>query len=136
MAGEGKLVILIDKAPEMPGFDRRCRETALSFPFLDCPVIRAPLSSDISDINAQLRQFAARTTNVQYFEVTPYLCPDGICSTHGQDGEPLYYDKSHLTMSSSWKLGNEILIKEGVSAAFQLISGWTSIPAHSLIPKL
>lgn len=124
MAGRGKLVILIGKAPEMVGFDRLCREKALSFPFLDCPTINLPLSPDVANINEKLHQFAQRTANVQYFDATHYLCPDGICSTHGRDGEPLYYDQSHLSMSASWKLGDEILMMDGVPVVFKLIADW------------
>ena len=46
LASAGKLVVLIGKAPEIDGYDRRCREKALSYPLLAVPVRRSHPSAN------------------------------------------------------------------------------------------
>lgn len=118
----GKVVILLGKAPLIPHYDRRCREKALSYPLLNCPSSSIPLAGDIADINAKLQEFARGTANVRYFEVTPYLCPQGLCSAFDSRGRPLYYDPSHLSMTASWQLGNAIWEQSGLPPAFNLLA--------------
>ncbi len=124
LADAGKLVILIGKAPEMPGYDRLCRAKALSYPLLTCGNISLPVSNDVRDVNEQLRRFAAHTPNVRYFDATSYLCPQSLCSLLGADGRPQYYDPKHLSVAGSDRLGREILEREGVPAAFAEIPTW------------
>jgi hypothetical protein len=121
LRNEGKLVILIGKAPVIPNYDPRCPQKALSYPFLKCPLSTAKPQKDVSRINARLKAFADRTANVEYFDVTKYLCPRGICSAFDADGHPLYYDQEHLTTPASWQLGNLILRQDGVPPPFDLI---------------
>ncbi len=119
ISSSGKLVILIGKAPEMTGFDRLCLLKELRVPLLNCPEIRLPLTDEVMQLNTTLRQFAQTTANVRYFDATAYLCPNGTCSAHGDDGVALYYDKSHLTMAGSWKLGQRIVSTDGVPEVFR-----------------
>ena len=122
LAGAGKQVILLGKVPEIPEYDRRCREKALRYPLLECPRWTSPVLPEIVAVNAELRAFASATPNVSYFDVTPYLCTDGTCSAFAADGRALYYDSSHLSMEASLAHGREIVAREGVPAAFQAIA--------------
>jgi len=124
LAAAGKLVILIGKAPEIDGYDRRCREKALSYPFLACPDHDVPIPQRISEANAKLRAFALSTPNVRYFDAIDYLCPRGTCPVFESTGEPRYYDENHLTAAASAKLGARIIAQQGVPAAFASIAGW------------
>jgi peptidoglycan/LPS O-acetylase OafA/YrhL len=121
LAAQGKRVILIGKLPILSGFDRRCREKALKFPFVRCPDIQARLTPAVATINAELRHFARRMPQVRYFDANSYLCPDGTCSARTPDGEVLYYDPSHLSLAGSWKLGEWIVHSSGVPEAFDLV---------------
>jgi peptidoglycan/LPS O-acetylase OafA/YrhL len=124
IADRGTLVILIGKTPQMKGFDRLCRLKELRFPFLTCPQIKTLLTADVMSLNESLRQFAQATPNVQYFDATAYLCPDGYCTAYGHDGVALYYDQGHLSMSGSWKLGNTIVVADGVPEIFRSLAHW------------
>jgi len=124
LAAMGKLVIVIGEAPWVPGYDRRCSEKALSYPFLRCPHVTLPLAPAIAAVNAQLRSFAVRTPNVRYFDATSYLCPDRACAAFWPDGEPRYHDPSHLTMMASSRLGREIVARDGVPTPFSLVAAW------------
>jgi len=131
LAQKGKLVILIGKLPEISGYDRRCREKALSYPFLSCAVT-APISvsSNIMMANTVLREFAQQTDNVDYFDVTPYVCSDGLCSALGSTGSSLYVDPYHLALAGSWDLGEDILQRDGVPAPFASIKDFQRL-AHT-----
>ena len=59
---------------------------------------------------------------VDYFEVTSYVCPGGVCSTTGLDGLPRYFDQSHLTMEASFKLGRQVVEREGVPRQFASVA--------------
>ena len=126
LAGAGKLVIVIGEAPWMPGYDRRCPEKALTYPFLQCTHLAAPIGTAVAEVDARLRSFAARTPNVRYFDANRYLCPEGVCAAFEPNGEPRYYDQSHLTMLESSRLGREIVAQEGVPAPFDLVAGWAT----------
>jgi hypothetical protein len=118
LSKSGKQVVIIGQAPVIAGFDRLCREKALSIPLVSCQVPKVPLAHDVAVANQRLRAFAADTPNVRFFDVTPYLCDGGLCSAFNDDGKPRYYDPSHLTLAASWELGKEIVRRDGVPAAF------------------
>ena len=120
----GKLIILLGKVPEIEGYQRLCRQKALSYPILSCPTDFQPVSDNVRDINLQLRRFAASTPNVKYFDATSFICPQNRCSSVGPDGEPQYYDHSHLSVAASARLGQEILARDGLPAPFSGIADW------------
>lgn len=120
LAKQGKRVILIGKIPAIPGYDRRCREKALSYPGLQCPPATAVPSASIVSANARLKAFADETANVAYFDPTSFLCPEGVCTAMDATGVPRYYDTNHLTIPMSWKLGRAILRREGLPVMFRL----------------
>ncbi|HEV8331018.1 MAG TPA: acyltransferase family protein [Steroidobacteraceae bacterium] len=125
LANEGRLVIVIGKAPVIEAYDRRCREKALTYPLMDCRPFTAPQDPDVTAANARLRDFAARMPRVEYFDVTDYLCSAGRCSPFEGD-RPLYYDSGHLSMPASWDLGKRIVREDGVPAPFRLIESWAA----------
>lgn len=122
LSESGKMVILLGKAPIIAGYDRRCREKALSYPMLDCPPSSAIANSEVSMVNEQIRRFSEATANVAFFDVTPYLCKENTCSAFGSDGSPLYYDQSHLSLPGSWKVGEMILQRDGVPKPFSMVT--------------
>jgi peptidoglycan/LPS O-acetylase OafA/YrhL len=130
LAGQKKLVVLIGKAPVIAGYDRLCREKALSYPQMRCPLTQVAPLPEVSEINGRLRDFAQRTAGVEYFDVTDYLCPNGVCSAFDAKGEPVYYDSHHLTLAASWKLGEAIVEHSGVPKPFTL-DLWKGAGSHN-----
>jgi peptidoglycan/LPS O-acetylase OafA/YrhL len=131
LTGQGKQVILLGKAPIFPRFDRRCREKALGIPFLECPVIRSPLPAHVVQMNAAIQRLASELTNVAYFDANAYLCAkDGVCATHADDGELLFYDRGHLSMPGSWSLGEFIVRGAGVPDPFRRLAMTGAPPGH------
>ena len=120
LTASGKRVILIGKVPEIPGYDPLCREKALAYPWLACENTSAAPAAEVLRVNAQLRAFAEHTPNVRFYEVTEYICPDGVCESLTEAGEPIYYDTMHLTLQASWALGERILRKEGLPQVFAI----------------
>jgi peptidoglycan/LPS O-acetylase OafA/YrhL len=123
LAAQGKKIVLIGKAPVIPGYDRRCPEKALSYPLLRCDPMEAPPSAEIAAVNEQLRSFAASTPGVSFFDVTPFLCSPEACRSTEENGEPRYYDSGHLTLAASWRLGERILRQGGVPQPFKWAAG-------------
>jgi len=120
LVSEGHSVVLLGKAPKMTGWDHSCREKALSIPWLRCPTeLFRPLDARIAQANARLRRFARETPGVSYFDANDLLCaaPRG-CTGFGDDGKPLYFDDSHLTLAGSRWLGERVLRGHGLPAAF------------------
>lgn len=121
LAQKGKLLILIGKIPPIPGYDRLCREKALSYPRLQCPNVEGIESGDVARINRTIADFAATTQNIEYFDPTPYLCVNGSCPAFDAEGNPTYYDAEHLNLPASWRLGNRILQLDGVPDVFKIV---------------
>ena len=124
----GKYVVLIGKVPVIPTYDRRCPEKALTYPFLRCPPVEAPLSPAVQTANERLREFAVRTPGVSFYDVTSAICEQG-CRSVDVDGEPRYYDPHHLTLAASWKLGDQIMGRGGVPDAFRRVA--SALVAHN-----
>jgi peptidoglycan/LPS O-acetylase OafA/YrhL len=118
LAESGHVVILLGKVPEIPGYDARCFEKALSYPLLRCENTTTPPAAEYLAVNARLRAYAEATSNVEFYEATSEICPDGVCSSLAPDGAPIYLDPSHLTIPASRTLGERIVRAKGVPAAF------------------
>lgn len=118
----GKLIILLGNIPHIDGYDRKCNEKAIGIPFIDCKYENSVLSKDISRINDQLRYFAKKTNGVEYYDIVNHVCREELCSAYNSNGEPLYYDATHISMPASWSLGKKILDMNGVPFPFTLIS--------------
>ncbi|MDB5842677.1 MAG: Peptidoglycan/LPS O-acetylase OafA/YrhL, contains acyltransferase and SGNH-hydrolase domain [Herminiimonas sp.] len=84
------------------------------------------MSDAVASVNRRLKRFSEVNRNVHYFDATPYLCPKGICSTHLQDTEQIYFDKGHLSIPGSWRLGEDVYAKEGVPKAFSVMKTTSS----------
>lgn len=121
---QGKKVILIGKAPIIDGYDRLCREKAISYPWIDCSVADVPLAPEVKDINQELRVFAQNTKNVEYYDFNQFLCPNNVCSSYDNNGKLMYYDSYHLSLSASWDLGRKIVAQSGVPFPFNQINEW------------
>lgn len=121
LAQQDKLLVLIGKIPPIPGYDRLCREKALSYPWLQCPDVEGIESGDVARVNRAIADFAAKTPNVKYFDPTPYLCFHGHCPAFDAEGNPTYYDSEHLNLPASWRLGNRILLSDGVPDVFRIV---------------
>ena len=119
LAAGGHKVILLGKAPVFSGYDRRCREKALSFPLMQCSAVPVPEDAAVAEANARLQQFARQTPNVSYVDFGRALCQEGRCSAFDAQGEALYFDKGHLSMPASWKLGESIVAQHGVPDVFR-----------------
>jgi len=111
-------VVLLGKAPVPDGFDRHCEAKALRFPGLDCDRPGQPLAPDIAAVNERLRAFAATRRGVDYFDLTAVLCPGDRCTSMSADGDPLYVDPHHLSLTGARELGRGIVKRDGVPAAF------------------
>lgn len=106
----GKKVILVGKAPVFDGYQRDCNIRALRFPFMACHVSERPIDSAILHENKRLKAMAERYADVQYMDINDMLCDEkGTCSIYDSTGMPLYIDSSHLAISSSWRLGAELV---------------------------
>lgn len=123
----GTRVIVIGKAPTITGFDRGCDIKELRYPFLDCGKKTSSLPASTIHVNGELKKFAQHTTNVSYFEVNEFLCPQAVCFAYGDDGIPFYYDEGHLSMTGSWRVGELIIQQAGVPAEFRSIPAEVSV---------
>mgnify|MGYP005849960049 CR=1 FL=1 len=119
LVGSGKIVIILGRTPVIEGHDLRCREKAISFPFKKCPVSHTvPLSPEVQAVNAFLQRYSRKMSNVEYFDVNSFLCPDLKCEVYDPSGTSNYYDPGHITLDASWRLGKEIVKAKQVPPAF------------------
>ncbi|MFM7735252.1 MAG: acyltransferase family protein [Alphaproteobacteria bacterium] len=120
LAAEGRSVVLMGRVAKVPGWDGACREKALSNPWLQCPTERfEPLDPMVAPANERLREFARATPGVSYFDPNDVLCADPRgCTALSEDGEPLYFDESHLTLAGSRNVGEWILRERGLPEPF------------------
>lgn len=118
LASSGTLVVLLGKAPVPDDFDRRCEAKALRFPGMDCRLPAKPLSATVAAVNSSLQAFADRTSGVEYFDLTAYLCPAGSCVATSSSGELIYVDAHHLSLEAARELGDSIVSADGLPLPF------------------
>lgn len=107
----GKRVILLGSVPHVNGYDRICKEKAVTLTWINCDYDDNPLSDKIVAVNSKLMAFSERTARVDYYDITEHLCPGGICSAYDTAGTALYFDSTHLSLPASWKIGQQIINK-------------------------
>ena len=106
-ANQDKNIIIMGKAPVLLNFDRRCKEKSLSYPFLHCEDTQENNMYMIDKINLELSNFAKSNNNIEYYDINSFLCREK-CSPYDDKGNVLYFDKSHLEIQASWKIGKEL----------------------------
>jgi hypothetical protein len=120
---EDKHVILIGKAPVFVGYDRHCKQKSLSYPLkITCDLPSSSLNAQVAKLNGKLQAFASETEKVDYIDFNKYLCPNGECSMSDSSGNIMYFDSSHLSLPASWRIGQEIVKKDGVPYPFTLMA--------------
>lgn len=97
-------VIIGLQAPIFPDYDRQCWAKAIKIPLLQCQERARYLSKSDTRTNIRIAEIASKFDNVSVFSVRELVCPDGICSAF-LDNQPLYFDRGHLSMAGSYKLG-------------------------------
>ncbi|MEM7081433.1 MAG: acyltransferase family protein [Pseudomonadota bacterium] len=120
LASRVERVIILGHGPIAYGYDTLCREKQLGFAGVACSEAPVPLDRRIIDTNTRLQQLAARYPNVDYFDANAYLCPGDVCPLYVKD-EPVFFDPYHLTIAASWRIGEEIVKREGVPQVFEQI---------------
>ena len=80
------------------------------------------MDKNISSINLSLKTFSVENENVDYFDANDFICRNKNCSAFSLNGEAIYFDKSHLSIPGSWKLGREIIKYEGVPYPFNVLN--------------
>lgn len=119
IARDGRRVVIVGKAPVIAGYDRRCRQKAVTMPFLECRYPDVALPEDVVRINARMANIAQSIPGVSYFDANRILCPNGICPLIDESGRLIYYDPTHISLDASWRLGARILAG-GVPEPFRL----------------
>jgi peptidoglycan/LPS O-acetylase OafA/YrhL len=119
LLARGKDVIIIGNIPIIYGYDRLCREKAISFPGVSCHFERVPLDPDVVATNASLQRLAATRPAVRYYDANEHLCPAGICDANDPQGKPQYFNTSHLSLTGSSRLGQRIIATQGVPNVFE-----------------
>ena len=114
---QGHRVVLLGQVPRMPDFDRLCSAKSVKLGFLDCRARERYQLALPLPFNEELRKLAANTPGVFYLDVTPDVCPDGMCSGY-LGKQPIYYNGGHLSMKGSWAVGRRLVDRVGIPAFF------------------
>lgn len=123
LADQGKLVIILGKAPIISKYDRLCREKQISYPFISCKISSVSLVKKVTEVNERLKEFSENKRNIEYYDFNEYLCPNDSCSLYDEFGKVMYYDSSHLSLPASWRVGKDIVRQDGIPYPFSKIAG-------------
>ncbi|QOE09561.1 acyltransferase [Pseudomonas asiatica] len=106
MSKSAKNVVIGLQAPIFDDFDRKCEAKAIKTPFMDCHKKTSYASIGETDSNNKIIEIAKKYKNVSTFSVRDLICVNGVCSAY-KDGQPLYFDRGHLSMPGSTILGQK-----------------------------
>lgn len=119
---ESNHIIIFGKIPDFDKYDRACLQKSVTFPYTNCKVDDVPVAANILKLNASLESIADTNPNVSYIEINDLLCTDGLCSMYNEDGEPIYFDFSHLSTSGATYIGNKwIESLKGKSPIYEIV---------------
>ncbi|WP_296250151.1 SGNH hydrolase domain-containing protein [uncultured Stenotrophomonas sp.] len=104
IAGLGKRVVIIGQMPWMKNYNRECDLRAARVGLGSCEFRMSIEDVGLSDIEDGLGGLADSNQRVSYLSAREAICKNGVCTPY-IDGRPVYYDKSHISMSGSWALG-------------------------------
>jgi peptidoglycan/LPS O-acetylase OafA/YrhL len=120
----GKFVVILGRAPFIVAFDIDCEAKSRKAGTALACNSPEPQQPGVTEVNRQLREFAAGRPQVAFFDVEPYLCTARQCSAYDGAGHPLYFDTGHLSVPASWKIGEQILKEQGIPTAFSRLKAW------------
>ncbi|MDC2890029.1 acyltransferase family protein [Psychrosphaera algicola] len=102
-------IFIIGKAPVFNKFDRNCFAKSLSYIGVNCFAVEQSYKTEIEGINLRLSIFANKYPNIKYLDFNSEICAGNSCSPY-KDGRPIYFDNSHIEISSSWALGESLTV--------------------------
>jgi peptidoglycan/LPS O-acetylase OafA/YrhL len=110
----GANVILLGKVPYFLAYNRECDMRWLRFGTSRCNQIA--VTDEPLPINEYLRDLAAADSGISYLALDDVICDGGLCRAY-LEGEPLYYDSSHLSMDGSKRVG-EYMLRSGLAESW------------------
>jgi peptidoglycan/LPS O-acetylase OafA/YrhL len=113
-------VIIIGKAPVFKDYDRHCLAISINYPWKNCSNIEQSNKVKIDVINARLLSFSQTIANVEYVDFNVALC-EGGCSPY-KDGNPIYFDSSHIEIQYSWQLGKQLVETNQIPSPFKTLT--------------
>jgi hypothetical protein len=100
-------VIVLEKAPTFKNYNQKWDARSLRIPTIDCTDY-----FNVRDIQIKANKYILKITkkykNVYFFSARNQLCTKGYCSPY-KDGKSLYFDKSHISMVGSQKIGQMMI---------------------------
>ncbi|MFC3551479.1 acyltransferase family protein [Lysobacter cavernae] len=109
MTSAGIDVVIIGQMPWMQNYNRECDSRGVRLGLSSCEARMSNRDTGGADIEGWLEGLAQATPRVTYLTPRNVICRSGLCSPY-LDGRPVYYDKSHLSMSGSWAVGRHLLV--------------------------
>ncbi len=103
---------LVGEVPTFPKYDRECYVIKMKVDAVDCEE-RATAPRDlIESVNDRIRKIADMT-GTPYFDFNDILCDKTTC--YAQIGDvPVYYDRDHLSIDGSVRVGEMALADQGL----------------------
>jgi len=119
----GKHAVVLGLVPRFPSYNRNCEARRLRLPVVDCKARAEEGANSNRKINKRLKAIA-KANRAYYMDVGGVICPRSGCSPY-LDGQPVYYDPGHLSMTGSWEVGAQ-LVNRGIPlrAVFNRLGQW------------
>lgn len=122
----GVRVVLLGRVPVQSSYHRHCDRRWVRIGRSRCSEQAVPNTS--IRINDLLASIAAEDPGVAYLEVGSAICGPESCPAY-LDGVPIYFDKSHLSMRGSMRIGEHLISTGRASAWISAISGIPEVAA-------
>lgn len=121
---DGHQVYVIGIIPRLGTFDRNCALKRLKLPLLACET-QTTFRYDLTDLTNEKVKAIAEAAGATYVSLNHGICTAGECSPF-LDGEGLYYDISHWSVSGSMKIGAALREAGLIPSQLHHIAGFRS----------
>ena len=116
LSQSGKKVIVLGRVPRINSIDRKCAQKSLKIDVMDCGK-SAIASRKALDRTNRLVEEITLAAGGRYYDVSEVLCNADFCSGI-LDNQFVYFDKGHLSMTGSIKIGTEVRKRQDASLIF------------------
>ena len=116
----GASVVLLGQAPVLDTYNRECDMRWLRLGGSNCRELE--VENEKRPIESFLASLQTADGAVSFLDISEAICSPTSCPAY-LDGKPLYFDKSHLSMSGSRRIGERIINRGQARTWLQAIDG-------------
>ncbi|TYT27130.1 acyltransferase [Luteimonas viscosa] len=116
----GARVVLLGQVPTLGTYNRECDMRWIRLGSANCSELK--VRNKGRPINDYLASLATPDGAIAYLDISSAICDEASCPAY-LDGKPIYFDRAHLSMRGSWRVGERLVATGQAGEWIRAIAG-------------